>query len=299
MEIKNYSSNTDKAILFVTDDNFMKGLIAQINSAKMYVPDAKIYLVHNLSESNLNHVRDFIYKEERFDQDKWKHLSLKYGHVTKTNQGKLQVDLIEEENLLYMDTDAIIVKPFSWEYPDTMTLDIKKQPMDTDVRFYTELELLRQFVIEQGGKTEEKGNFTLFTDGAFFVNRQWMIETLRPKIEEMSRKYVEKNLPQRWYAMEFFHSAICVLDQPVKEWSIKQALPGIHYLAEKYPHLFPYKNLDECHFIHYLSYRKPWDFPMDKYPIEGGFQWWSAYLNGPVPPLDKDVDLEKIVHITK
>ncbi len=290
-----FSLDTNKAFLFVSDDNFIKGLIAQINSVKKYVPDAKIYLVHNLSYQNLQHINKFIYKDEQFNHEKWKHLSSQYGHVTKINQGKLQVDFIEENNLLYMDTDAIITKPFDWEYPNTMTLDIKKHPMNKDVRFYAELEILRQFILSEGGMTEKKGDFTLFTDGAFFVNRNWMVNTLRPKIEEVSKKYIEKNLPRRWYAMEFFHAAICLLDQPVQGWNVKQALPSIQYMAEKYPQLFSYKNFDECQIIHYLSSKKPWNFPVGEYPFDGGLHWWSAYLQGPVPPLKEDKDLEFVL----
>lgn len=298
MEQQNSSLDT-KAVLFVTDDNLVRGLIAQINSTIKYLPNAKIYLVHDMSPRHLEHIKNHIYKAEQFDASIWQHLSERMGHVTKVNQGKLQVGFIEEPNLFYMDTDAIINQPFAWETPKTMTLDIKKHPMDPDMRYHKRLQLLREFVLEQGGMTEPEGDFTLFTDGAFFVSRDWMANTLRPLILDMSKKYTEKRLPHRWYAMEYFHAAICVLEQPVAHWNLKQALPGIHYMAEKYPHLFPYTTVEECDLIHFLSYRKPWDFPAGEYPLEGGLRWWETYLGGPVKPLEQDRGLEKILEQLK
>lgn len=287
------SLDTNRAILFVTDDNFIKGLIAQMNSAIKYFPNIRIYLVHKLSDQNLRRVEDYLHKYEEFNSKMWEHLVQQTGHVTRTNQGKLQLDFVEEDNVFYVDTDAVIKNRFKWEYPKTMTLDVKKHPLEDGIRYYEELRLLREFVLEEGGLTEREGDFTLFTDGGFFVNKDWMNSVLRPKILEVSKRYVAKELPQRWYAMEFFHAAICLLNQPVSNWKLKQALPGIHHMAEKYPHLFPYKSIDECDIVHFLSYRKPWDYDIGGYPIDGGIVWWDSYLNGPIEPFEEDRGLEK------
>ncbi len=278
-------NNKSQAFLLTCDDNYMKGLIAALNSIIKKFPKAKIYLIHSLSKENLRKIIPYVYKKELFNSKIWKHLLKKDRHITRTGFGRFQVDFIEEENFFYMDVDTIVNKKFNWENPKTMSLDIKIQPINSKIKAVEKLEIMREYIIKRGGLTESSGDFKLFTDNAFFCNKEWMIKVLRPKILEVSLDYIKNKIPQRFFDMQYFHTALCLLKHPVREWNISVAWIGLPYNKEEYPKFFKYKNYTDCELIHYVGMDKPWLYYIDKYPYEGSELWWDCYLNGPIPPI--------------
>lgn len=284
----------NKAILLSCDDNYIKGLIALINSIVRNIPEAKIYLVHNLSSKNFHHIKDYIYKSEFFNESLWRHLPSQRKYVTKINQGKYQADFIEESHFFYVDSDVVVNRPFEWERPSTMTCDVKKQLMsptgltekelEFEEKFLEKIELLRQFILREGGLVEREGDITLFFDGAFFANKDWLINVLRPEIRKCSIKYQKQGIPQHLYGMEYFDAAVCILQQPVKPWKLKQALPGLEFLRKFEPEYLPQESVEFCDLIHFTP-DKPWNYRRGDYPFAGGDIWWDYYLNGPIDPI--------------
>lgn len=289
---KNSSYTNKKAILVTCDDNYIKGLIALMNSIIRNIPGAKIYLVHDLSLKNFNHIKDYIYKSERFNTSFWKHLPLKREHVTIINQGKYQVDFLEESHLFYVDCDAIINKPFEWETPSTMTCDIRKWNLVPNEQFSTQLKLIRCFILKEGGYIEKGGKVNLYYEGGFFANKCWIINVFRPEIIKCSMKFQDI---QTWYGLNYFNAAIGILKRPVKLWKLKQIFSFVEFLKKTDPEhirkimpnlLKENKNTEEYDLIHFLLDKKPWQYKRGSYPYPGGDIWWNYYLNGPIEPID-------------
>ncbi len=268
--------------LLVSDDNYFPGLVAQINSILKHSPKSKIYLVHNLSQENFSLIKDYIYKAEIFDETPWIHLPERSRHITKISLGRFQIDFIEEDYFFYMDTDIIQQKDFKLNKPKNIAIEIKAQPINPNIHHLDRFQLMRDFIFNNGGDTEKEGDFTLYADAIFYANKKWLIDVLRPKMIEVSKKYTEQNILQRWFDMQYFHTAICILGKDlVEDLPIKNAWMGLPFTKEEYPKFFKYKNTDDCELLHYCGPGKPWikDVVMDR-KIKG--IWSDYYLGGPV-----------------
>jgi len=253
-----------KAFLLVSDDNYMKGLIAQINSIQKNFNKYKIYILHSLSQENLNFIRKEIYKEKKFDDFLFKHINDKKGHITKLNFGKFMPDFIEEDNFFYMDTDVIILKNFEWEFPKTISCASRIIDTKNEEKYGESIKLMQEFVIKNKGIIEKDNNIKIFLDGSFFANKEWFIKELRPQIIEASNK-----MPQgvkHWYGLGFFNAALDILKRPVEEWKLKQILTTFD---KSY-------NLGNYHLIHFLGKEKPWLTSKTDFSEV----WKENYLNG-------------------
>jgi len=268
--------------LLVSDDNYFPGLVAQINSILRHSPGSRIYLVHNLSPLNFSKIKSFIYKSEFFDEKPWSHLPSQSRHITKISLGRFQADFIEETHFFYMDSDIIMQKEFALKEPDTIAIEFKTQPVRPEIDHIDRFELMRKFIFDNGGETEKEGDFTLFADAIFYVNKKWLLESLKPKIVEVSKKYVEQNILQRWFDMQYFHTAICILGKnKVEELPIKNAWMGLPFDEKQYPDFFRFEKIEDCELLHFCSAKKPW--------IREGFVknreaekiWFNYYQNGP------------------
>jgi lipopolysaccharide biosynthesis glycosyltransferase len=255
--------NIPKAFLLVSDDNYLKGLIAQINSIYRNFKNFKIYLIHSLSNENLNIVRKFVYKEQRFEDNLFKHIENKKGHITKINFGKFVPDFIEEANFFYMDTDVVIIKEFDWEFPPTISCESRIINLKNEEKYSKSIKLMQEFILKNNGKIETGDKITLFLDGSFFANRDWFIQSLRPSII-----WASKNMPQadkHWYGLGFFNAAIGLLNRPVQSWKIKQFLT-----------MFDNGNLNDKNLIHFVGNEKPW--LTEK--VQFYFVWEKYYSGG-------------------
>lgn len=265
--------------LLVSDDNYFPGLVAQINSILTHNPGSKIYLVHNLSENNLLSIRDLIYKDELFDETPWKHLPPQSRHITKISLGRFQADFIEEDCYFYMDSDIIQQKTIRPKQTQTISVEIKIQPINPNIHHLDRFELMRNFIFESGGNTERDGDFTLFADAIFCANKKWLLNVLKPKIIEVSKKYVDKNILQRWFDMQYFHTAICILGKDlIENINIKNAWLGLPFDEKEYPRFFNFNTIEECELLHFCGANKPWS--------QGGFLrkdaeeiWFNYSLN--------------------
>jgi hypothetical protein len=300
-----HTSANEKAILVPCDDNFVEGLIALLNSIIRNIPDAKIYLVHELSSKNINHIKDYIYKSQRFDASFWKHLSYQKDPFHSQQEetfkrisfAKYQVEFLETSHFLCVDADVIVNKPIKWETPATLTCDVKRHSLNLDdwpkgpvpesiKGYYNMFELLKQFVLSEGGLAEKEKKITAYFPGAFFANKDWIINTLRPEIYKCSTKYQSS----AFYEFEYFNAAIGILRRPVKSWKLKQAFPYLAFLKD-----IPKKDLElmlgkiipvlNCDLIHFMV-SKPWNCKQGDYPFPGGDAWWDYYLGGPIKPID-------------
>ena len=234
-----------KAFLLVSDNNYFEGLIAQINSIHRNFKNFKIYLIHNLSDKNLNSIKKSVYKEQKFKDDLFGHLESKKGHITKINFGKFTPDFVEEAHFFYMDTDVIITKEFDWEFPATMSCEFRVINIKNEEKYSESIELMRKFILKNKGQIEDGEKITIFLDGSFFANRDWLIKTLRPLIIKAS-----KEMPQaekHWYGLGFFNAAIGLLNQPVQKWKIKQFLT-----------MFDGRGLGGANLVHFVGKQKPW-----------------------------------------
>jgi lipopolysaccharide biosynthesis glycosyltransferase len=268
--------------LLVSDDNYFDGLIAQINSIIRNTFKRKIYLVHNLSPENLSKIEKFIYKSEKFDESPWLHLPEQSRHIKKISLGRFQADFVEEDNFFYMDTDIIQKKTIRLEKNETIAVEFKTQPVNSEIHHIDRLELMRKFILDRGGKTEKEGDFTLFADSIFYVNKKWLIEKLRPKIIETSKEYVEKNILQRYFDMQYFHTAICLyFSDQTNKIPIKNAWLGLPFNKEKYPNFFHYNNIEECELLHFCGAKKPWMIN-ESTDSEAKKIWSDYYHNGPI-----------------
>lgn len=264
--------------LLVSDDNYFPGLVAQINSIMVNNPGSRIYLVHSLSSENFYKIKDFIYKSEIFDESPWKHLPLQSRHITKISLGRFQAEFIEEDYYFYMDADIIQQKKISLNKPNTIAIEIKTQPINSTIHHLDRFELMRKFIFDNGGVTEKEGDFTLFADAIFCANKQWLLNILKPKMIEVSKKYIEQNIPQRWFDMQYFHTAICILGkQYIEEINIKNAWLGLSFDEKEYPKFFKFNDIKECELLHFCGANKPW--------TQGGFVnkeaekiWFKYYL---------------------
>lgn len=261
--------NERPVFLLVADRTYYAALIAQINSILKYFPRGKIYLVHELNKYDLTPILPFIFKAERFKDSIWAHLPEQRGHVVKINQGKHQVEFIDEQWFMYLDTDAIVNAHFQWERPPTMRCDVRWIDPAIDKKYGPQKEEMRSFILSHNGKTEPSGPYQLFTDGAYFAKKSWIVDVLRPMIVNVSKIY----LPKRWYGMEYFHIALCLLKQAAKPWKLRQALPALE----------PVTNPSRYDLIHFVSKHKPWQFKRGEYPFECGEIWWESFLNGKIP----------------
>jgi len=268
--------------LLVSDDNYFPGLVAQINSILKHSPKSKIYLVHNLSVENLSKIKKYIYKSEVFDETPWVHLPLQSRHITKISLGRFQADFIEEDDFFYMDSDIIQQKNFNLKKTDTIAIEFKTQPVNSKIDHTDRIELMRKFIFDNGGETEKEGDFTLFADAIFYANKQWLLNFLKPKIIEVSKKYIEQNIPQRWFDMQYFHTAICIIGKKyVSELSIKNAWMGLPFNEKEYPNFFRFTNIEECELLHFCGARKPW-MPDGFMNQESKKIWLEYYSDGPI-----------------
>ena len=271
-------NNNIKSILLVADDNYIKPLIAQINSIyRNFNKDSiKIYLVHRLSNKNLHHLSDYIYAHEKFKSREWKYIkSGKGSHVTKTDMGKYQVEPIQEPHFLYMDTDVIVNKPFKFEYPNTMTCDGGLEDLTPDKLYIESMQLMVKFIKQNNGFIEDGDQFMLFCDGIYFGNKDWISNILKPMI-----KYCSQHLPQaerHWTGMGFFQAAIGLLQRPISLFKIRELIP----IFKKESNI----DLKDYDLIHYIGKDKPWDYSREEFPFSAGEAWWDCYTNGPIKTL--------------
>ena len=180
-----------------------------------------------------------------------------------------------------MDADIIEQKGFKLEKPKTIAVEFKTQPVNSNIDHIDRFELMRKFIFDNGGETEKERDFTLFADAIFYVNKQWMLEILKPKMIEISKKYIEQNIPQRWFDMQYFHTAICILGkQYVDEISIKNAWIGLPFNEKDYPNFFRFNNIKECELLHFCGAKKPWS-PEGFVDKESEKIWFEYYLGGP------------------
>ena len=278
-----------KAIFTVCDDNYIKGLIALLNSIIRNVPGAKIYLVHNLSKKNFGYVKEYIYKSEIFDRLPWAHLPPKKENYARMTFAKYQVEFIEENNFFYVDADVVVNKTFEWETPSNLSCEQLLQsinPKDwpkTEARRLKLWELMRQFILKEGGLIEHLDKITFFYAGAFFANRDWIINVFKPELRKCSIKY--QGIPQFFYELEYFNAAIAILQRPVIRWKITQAIPLLEFYRETHPEVVPKENVELCNLIHYVLENKPWKLKQGEYPFKGGNVWWDFYFGGPINPL--------------
>lgn len=269
--------------LLVSDDNYFPGLVAQINSILMNSPGSRIYLVHKLSQKNLSIVKDYIYKEEVFDEIPWSHLPSQSRYITKISLGRFQADFIEEDHFLYMDSDIIQQKKFNIKDTETISVEFKTQPVGPNIDHTDRIEIMRRFIFDNGGETEKKGDFTLFADAVFYTNKLWLLKVLKPKIIRVSKKYVEDNIPQRWFDMQYFHTAICLLGKlNISEISIKNAWMGLPFNEKEYPGFFRFKSIKDCELLHFCSAKKPWIADGFVKNREAEKIWNKYYLEGPI-----------------
>ncbi|MFH0954877.1 MAG: hypothetical protein V1777_02140 [Candidatus Micrarchaeota archaeon] len=288
------------AILLACDDAYMPGLIAAINSVKRNIRGAKIYLVHDLTPEKLGLVQPFIYKAEKFDSSFWRHLlprknndspdkGAPSGYISFVNQGKYQPDIIEESHYFYMDCDVVINKPFCFETPETLSCLINRKksliPLDPEEKPITDgFRAMQQFILSQGGQIESGDIITVYTDGAYFSNRDWMVNALRPAIQKASQNYPKG--PKYFYSLDYFNAGIAMLGKPIESWKIDEAIPLLNFMKKSEPWFLPDKAAELCHLIHFIG-KKPWEFQRGAYPLEGGSVWWDYYLNGPMPPVTR------------
>lgn len=255
--------NKIKAFLLVSDNNYFDGLLAQINSIYRHFKDFKIYLIHQLSGKNLSIIKPFIYKEEKYEDKFFSHLENNKGHITKINFAKFCPDFIEENTFFYMDTDVIIVKEFSWESPETINCESRMIDLDKEEKYKDSIKLMQRYILDREGVIEKGAKLKIFSDGAFFANKKWLIEVLRPLIIKSS-----KNMPQaekHWYGLGFFNAALGILKRPAKEWGIKQFLTMFDNQSK----------LEDIQLIHFVGKEKPWlkkDVPF--------YNIWHYYYNG-------------------
>jgi len=268
----------NKAILLAADDNYIRPLIAQINSIhhNLGKDNARIYLVHQLSDTNLSLVSGHIYAHERFRSGEWSHVRSGQGsHVTKMNMGKFQAEFIKEPNFMYLDTDAIVNRPFSFEYPETMTCDGGLEEIVSDKPYAESMMLMVDFIRKNGGVIEKGDKFMLFCDGVYFANRNWVSQVLKPKIKYCSEHMLQAE--KHWTGMGFFQAAIGLLQRPIQIFKIKELVPWLRTAAET----------DGYDVIHYIGPQKPWDYSPGSYPLCAGDVWWNYYNKGPISPIGK------------
>lgn len=264
-----------KPILLVADDNYIRPLIAQINSIHRNFDkdNIKIYLVHDLSPKNLHTISDYIYAHERFKSGEWEDVKPGKGsHVTKTNMGKFQVEIIEEPHFLYMDTDVIINKSFKFEHPNTMTCDGGLEDLISDKPYTKSMRLMVEFIKQNDGFIEDGNQFMLFCDGIYFGDTEWISNVLKPII-----KYCNQYMPQgerHWTGMGFFQAAIGLLQRPINLFKLKELIPAF----ETKPNI----NLEDYDLIHYIGKDKPWNYSQGEFPFCAGEIWWDYYINGPI-----------------
>lgn len=268
-----------KPILLVADNNYMKALIAQINSIynNFKEEEVKIYLVHALSDENLAYLSNFIYSNEKLNLDDWKNVRPgKNSHVKTTNMGKFQVEIVEEPNFMYLDTDIIVNKPFKFEHPKTMTCDGGLEDLIPDKPYFESMELMIDFIRKNKGYIEKGDKFMLFCDGAYFGNKEWVSNILKPKI-----KYCSKNMPQaekHWTGMGFFQATIGLLQRPIELFKIKELIPFFETTSI----------LSKYDIIHYIGPEKPWNYKKGDFPFCAGDMWWHYYENGPIKPVKEN-----------
>ncbi|MFP4400712.1 MAG: glycosyltransferase [Candidatus Woesearchaeota archaeon] len=261
-----------KSVLLVADENYFVPLVAQINSILTNVPDAKIYLVHDLSDNSLAKVSPFLYKYEQFNPKGWEHMrDNKKRYITRTVLGKWQVEFIEEEKFLYLDTDIIVNNDFKFENTRTMRCEFK--PVNIlPSKYEKNVRLMWEFIKKQNGVIEDKyEDITIISDGAFFADKEWLLKILVPKIQYCS-KNMPQNYPDCWYGMGFFQGAIGLLGRPVSEWFVSQSLP----------YLEPECDVEKTDFIHFAGTKKPWQEDSDNYLYKGAKIWWKYYTQGPI-----------------
>ena len=261
-----------KPILLVADNNYFRPLVAQINSIVCNVKDSKIYLIHDLSESNLEKIIRYVDRAEKFNPAGWEHMQdNQQRYVTKTVLGKWQVDFIDEEQFVYLDTDVIIHKDFEWETPITMFCEMKPISL-LPKKYLRTVQLMRDYIQENQGVIEEKlEDTTIISDGGYFGNKPWILNILKPKIVNCSHE-MPQDFPNCWYGMGFFQAAIGLLGRPIAEWLLKQALP----------YLEPQEIVEKAELLHFTGTKKPWDFLGRDYPYQGAEIWWNYYKKGPI-----------------
>ena len=253
-----------KAFFLVSDENYFHGLLAQINSILKFFKNARIYLIHDLSTERLKIIEPFIYKAKKISLETFGYLPKKKGHITKINFAKFFPDFIEEDHFFYLDTDIIVLKEFEWKKPDTFLCDVRTMNLASKNEYVESAKLMQKYVFENEGVIEKGDEIKLYLDGAFFANKKWVVEVLRPKIMACSHEMPQAK--KRWFGLGFFNAAINLLKRPIKKWHLTQVLT-----------LFDNENVSGD-LMHFVGKKKPWQ-------IQGGKneKLWKDYYNlGPV-----------------
>jgi len=257
---KTLNNEEKKAFFLVSDENYFHGLLAQINSILQYFKDAKIYLIHDLPDKKLKIIEPFVYKAEKLSLELFEHLPDRKGHITKINFAKFFPDFIEEEHFMYLDTDVVVLREFEFEKPDTFVCDVRTLDLTLDNEYVESAKLMQKYILEKNGFIEKGDKIKLFLDGAFFANKKWVIEVLRPKIIKCSSE-----LPQakkRWFGLGFFNAVVGLLQRPIKKWGLTQILT-----------LFDNENaLGDL--MHFVGKKKPWQLEENKFE-----KIWKKYYD--------------------
>lgn len=257
------------AFLLATDENYFPGVVALINSIKCHFPDGKIYLLHNLPPELAAVFEPFTYRQMTFDPFCWGHLEERVKHITKTSFAKFHPDFIEEEYYCYLDVDTIVNRRFDVEQPKTLTCQAVCKPVCQTDKYYETKNLIRSYILERNGVIEKEGPMTIFLDGAYFANRDWVVNELRPMMQKVS-----KEMPQgwpRWYDMGYFQGAIGLLGRPIKPFKIWQ------FLVSK-----DEDDYNDSDIIHFLSSGKPWLRSENESQYDTTRMWWKYLREGPV-----------------
>jgi len=182
-----------------------------------------------------------------------------------------------------MDSDIVEQKKLNLKETDTIAIEFKTQPVNSKIDHIDRFELMRKFIFDNKGDTEKEGDFTLFADAIFYANKKWLLNVLKPKIIEVSKKYIEQNILQRWFDMQYFHTAICILGKKfVNEISIKNAWMGLPFNEKEYPKFFRFNDITECELLHFCGAKKPW-MPDGFINLEEPKKIWLEYYNnGPI-----------------
>lgn len=280
------------AFLLVSDDNYIMGLQAQINSIYRYYKEPKIYVVHNLSKKNLKVIEPFVYKVEKIDHSKWTHIQEEHykGHVNNTSLGKFQVEFIEEDNFFYLDTDVILTKKLNNKFTTTMDIDIKEHYLLDQPKLDKKYNSLYVFATN---KKITGDRYKIFSDGFFRGNKKWISKKLIPLMIDISKEILTLKTEQPWFEMGFFNAAILRHNLQVQKIEMKQAYPAMH--SKDWKKQIDYASLNECHAIHYMSPCKPFFYKKGSYPMLYEKEWWDCFELGPVIGVKPLMKSEQII----
>jgi lipopolysaccharide biosynthesis glycosyltransferase len=256
--------------LVVGDDNYIKGMVAQINSIYRHFQNPRIYLVHNLNQPHLSHLQPHIYSAKKFNKSDWNKFEDFKGHVTKTNFGKFQTGHISESLIFYLDSDAIIVKQFDFEHSSILSLDTRTVKIRQSDKYYEAKKAIKEARQKIGVDKDLENEITLYTDGGYFANPKWIDQNLKPAILKASE--ILKPTNPRWYGMGYLQIALALLNNPGQPWTLNQYLVSMDQ-----PNL-----IKQAHILHFLGKDKPWNPSCTALETQ---IWQQYYLKGPVPEI--------------